>query len=121
MKFYGRPQKETVTAPAGKLELLLALFKEKLIEQPEKALRVEAPLFRAFHSFANHEIEAAVTEAKKNGSDMVLLEASPYPTAEAELEENPPAPVPEPAVEATPEPEPASTTAEAPAGDVPTN
>ena len=117
MKYFGRPHKETVTANAAQLGLLLSLFKEKLIEQPEKALRIEAPLFRAFHSFANHEIEAAVEEAKKNGSDMVLLEASTYPSAEAELEANPPAAVIEPVAEPTPEP--ASTTSEAPPVDSP--
>jgi hypothetical protein len=76
MKLYKREKTETVTANAAKLAVLLALFKDKLIQDPERALRVAgAPLFAAFRSFSNAEIEDAIAEAEKAGSDTVALEA----------------------------------------------
>lgn len=86
MKFYGRPFSETTKANAGKLELALALFHEKLIHDVEKALRLDTPLFRAFHNFSNGEIQAGIEEAKSAGSDTVVLEASTYSSVGAEAE-----------------------------------
>lgn len=86
MKYFRREKNDTVTASAGKLEVLIGLFRENLITHPERALRIEAPLFRAFHSFSNAEIEAAIAEAKLKGSDTAVLEASTYENAEAEAE-----------------------------------
>lgn len=86
MKFFRRPFSETVRANAGKLELALGLFREKLVNNAEAALRLDTPLFRAFHNFSNAEIEAAVEEAKKAGSATVVLEASVYLDAANEAE-----------------------------------
>jgi hypothetical protein len=86
VKFFGRPFNETTKANAGKLELALALFHEKLIHDVEKALRLDTPLFRAFHNFSNVEIQAAIEEARGAGSDTVVLEASVYANAAAEFE-----------------------------------
>lgn len=128
MKFYGRPFAETTKANAGKLELALALFREKLVNNAEAALRLDTPLFRAFHNFSNSEVEAALEEAKKAGSDTVVLEASVYLDAAAEAEalaaveaakpKPATAPAPEPAPVAAPEVEP-ETTSFTPDGEAP--
>ena len=84
MKFYKKEKRTHVVVGKEKAELMLAFFREKVFQDNERALRVDSQVYLVWNSFSTAEIEAAVVDAGRLGSNVIVLDASTYADADAE-------------------------------------
>jgi hypothetical protein len=77
MKVFGHEKPGLVVkASAAKLELLITLLENKVLEAPERAIRLAgAEIYAAFHNFSTGHIQQAVDEAKKTEQANATLSA----------------------------------------------